>query len=163
MPCISILTAFLNEETNLPVFKDRVLQVLRTCGMTYEIVLIDDHSIDRSQDIAKAWLTEDANVQYLRLARSCGSHAAYSAGLAKCTGDCAVLLAADLQDPPETIPELLQHWNEGFDVVWAARAARQGVPLRTRFCAAVYYWLMRRFALPEMPAEELIFSSWTAG
>jgi dolichol-phosphate mannosyltransferase len=147
------LTAFLNEESNLPVFKERVLHVLRTCGVTYEIVLIDDHSTDKSQDIAKAWLAEDANVQYLRLARSCGSHAAYAAGLAKCTGDCAILLAADLQDPPETIPELLRHWNKGFDVVWAARTARQDVPLRTRFCAALYYWLMRRFALPDMPAK----------
>jgi dolichol-phosphate mannosyltransferase len=91
-------------------------------------------------------------VQYLRLSRNCGSHAAFSAGLKHCTGDCAVLLAADLQDPPEAIPALLEQWKAGSDVVWAVRSARAGERWTTKLFAGVYYSLMRRFALPEMPA-----------
>jgi dolichol-phosphate mannosyltransferase len=117
----------------------------------YEIILIDDHSEDNSPTVAREWVVEDPNVHYLRLSRNCGSHAAYSAGLAKCTGDCAVLLAADLQDPPETIPLLLDKWKSGYDVVWAARAGREGESWFTRAFARAYYWLMRRLALKDMP------------
>jgi dolichol-phosphate mannosyltransferase len=152
MPRISILTAFFNEETNLGLFKERVLAALKPLGGDYEVVLIDDHSTDGSPRQAREWVAEGPNVRYVRLSRNCGSHAAYSAGLARCTGDCAVLLAADLQDPPEMIPELLARWREGHDVVWATRTARAAESWRTRLFAGLYYRLMRRFALPEMPA-----------
>jgi polyisoprenyl-phosphate glycosyltransferase len=151
---LSILTAFLNEETNLGVFRERVQAALRPLvGVDYEIVLIDDHSTDGSSSVAKEWVTDDPNVQYVRLSRNCGSHAAYSAGLAKCTGDCAILLAADLQDPPEMIPDLLARWKEGYDVVWATRSGRLAEAWHTKLFASLYYRMMRRFALPEMPAK----------
>ena len=135
MQRLSILTAFLNEAGNLPLFRQRVEAVLGALGIDYEVVLIDDHSQDGSADIARAWAREDPHVQYLRLSRNCGSHAAYSAGLARCTGHCAVLLAADLQDPPEAIPVLLERWRAGHDVVWAARSAREGESRTTRLLA----------------------------
>jgi len=153
MPTVSILTAFLNEESNLPLFRTRVLAALRPLGVDYEIVLIDDHSTDGSRRLAQQWLAEDPHVRYIRLSRNCGSHAAYSAGLAHCVGDCAILLAADLQDPPEMIPELLARWEQGHDVVWATRAARQGESWGTKLFAALYYRMMRRFALPDMPTK----------
>src|SRR5262249_6947848 len=118
-----------------------------------EIVLIDDHSTDDSPKHAREWLASDPRVQYIRLSRNCGSHAAYSAGLSKCTGDAAILPAADLQDPPELIPVLLDRHNQGCDVVWATRVARAGESLSTRLFARLYYGLMRRFALPEMPQK----------
>jgi polyisoprenyl-phosphate glycosyltransferase len=71
-----------------------------------------------------------------RLSHNRGSHAALVAGLAQATGDCAVLLAADLQDPPEILPELLAQWEAGNDVVWAKRRQRPGESRTTRFCAA---------------------------
>jgi dolichol-phosphate mannosyltransferase len=150
---ISILTAFLNEEGNLPVFKERLLATLAGLGVEYEIILIDDHSTDGSPRIARQWVAEGPRVRYIRLSRNCGSHAAYSAGLLQCTGDCAVLLAADLQDPPETVPLLLKEWSAGNAVVWAARAAREGESWLTRATARAYYWLMRRLALKDMPSR----------
>ncbi len=149
---VSILTAFYNEEGNLPVLRERLLAVLRRLDVDYEVVLIDDHSSDQSPGIAKDWMVQDPSVRYLRLSRNSGSHAAYAAGLAQCRGDCAILLAADLQDPPETIPLLLQRWRDGYDVVWATRAARQGESWFTRASARAYYWLMRRLGL-DMPAR----------
>lgn len=153
MKSISVLTAFFNEAGNLPLFRERVLAVLGQLDVDYEIVLIDDHSSDGSPEFARNWVASDPRVTYLRLSRNCGSHAAYSAGLARCTGDCAVLLAADLQDPPESIPRLVEQWRAGNDVVWATRAAREGVSWSDKLFAGVYYSLMRRFALPEMPSK----------
>ncbi len=118
-----------------------------------EVVLVDDHSSDCSPQIAQAWAEQDSRVRYIRLSRNSGSHAAFSAGLRYATGECAVLLAADLQDPPETVPELMHRWREGADVVWAVRLAREGEKWSTKASAAAYYWLMRRFALPDMPAK----------
>lgn len=150
---ITIITAFLNEASNLPLFRERVMNVLRDVGCDYEIILVDDHSSDEGPAIAKAWVRDDACVHYLRLSRSCGSHAAFSAGLMRSSGDCTILLAADLQDPPETIPRLLEEWQSGYDVVWAARQAREGESWRTQFMARLYYQMMRRFALPDMPEQ----------
>ncbi len=151
MPRISIITAFLNEAENLPEFKRRVLAAVSDLPDGYEIVLVDDHSTDRGASFARSWAATEANVQYVRLSRNCGSHAAFSAGLAVCRGDCAVLLAADLQDPPEVIGQLIEQWEQQFDVVWAARAERRGERWSTRLCAAAYYAVMRRLGLPEMP------------
>jgi len=153
MSHLSIITAFFNEADNLPVYKTQLRSILTDSMFEYEIVLVDDHSNDASSVLAREWADEDPNVQYIRLSRNCGSHAAFSAGLANCTGDCAVLLAADLQDPPELIPELLQHWQEGNDVVWAVRAARDGESWSTKLFAGAYYRLMRKVALPEMPSR----------
>jgi polyisoprenyl-phosphate glycosyltransferase len=153
MPRTSVITAFLNEEANLPLFRERVVAILDRLGEACEIVMVDDHSQDSGPAIVKDWLANDRRVRYIRLARTSGSHAAYSAGLAKATGDAVVLLAADLQDPPELIPDLLAKWREGYHVVWASRAQRQGETWLTRRLSNTYYWLMRRLALPQMPAQ----------
>lgn len=150
-PLISIVTAFLNEEANLPLLRQRLAKVLQTVSGDYEIVLIDDHSSDGSAAIAREWAQSDPRVRYIRLSRNCGSHAAFSAGLSACKGDCAILLAADLQDPPETIPELMGQWQQGNKVVWAVRAAREGESWATKLGAGAYYRMMRRIALPQMP------------
>jgi dolichol-phosphate mannosyltransferase len=152
MPRISIITAFFNEAENLPVLRRRLEAVLVGLGVDYQIVLVDDHSGDDSPAYARRWADEDSSVCYLRLARNSGPHAAFSAGLAQARGDCAVLLSADLQDPPETIPQLLAQWKAGHDVVWACREERQGESRATKLFAGVYYRLMRRLALPEMHA-----------
>lgn len=150
---ISVITAFYNEEENLPLWRARVSQALAGLDLDQEIVLVDDHSTDGSQSIAEQWLGEADGVRYLRFSRNCGSYSAFAAGLSKCTGDCAVLLAADLQDPPETIDMLVEQWRAGYDVVWAARSEREGESWSTKLFAGVYYRLMRRFALPEIPAK----------
>jgi dolichol-phosphate mannosyltransferase len=150
---VSIVTAFYNEAQNLPAFRQRITVLLDSLDERGEVVLVDDHSSDSSPEFVKAWATSDTRVRYVRLSRNSGSHAAFSAGLRHATGDCAVLLAADLQDPPETVPLLLERWRDGSDVVWAVRIERQGERWSTKAFANTYYWLMRRFALPDMPAR----------
>ena len=152
-PTISVVTAFYNELQNLPLFRERVTSMFDALQVSGEIVLVDDQSSDGSDAVAKQWASEDRRVKYIRLSRNSGSHAAFSAGLSYATGDCAVLLAADLQDPPETVRELFDRWRDGSDVVWAVRLAREGETRSTKAFAAAYYWVMRRIALPTMPAK----------
>jgi dolichol-phosphate mannosyltransferase len=153
MTKLSIVTAFLNEERSLPRFRERVEALAEQFGGDAQFILVDDHSTDGSPQFARQWAETDPRVCYLRLSRNCGSHVALSAGLQHATGDCAVLLATDLQDPPETVPQLIQRWREGNDVVWAVRAAREGEPWTRKASARVYYWLMRRLALPDVPSK----------
>ena len=152
MPRLSVIVFFLNEARNLPQLKERLLSVLAELDVEPECILVDDHSSDASSQIAKAWMVEQPQSTYIRLSRNCGSHAAIAAGLKHCTGDCAVIMAADLQDPPEVIPELLACWRKGNDVVWACRSQRIGESLATRAAASVYYKIMRSIVLPEMSA-----------
>jgi dolichol-phosphate mannosyltransferase len=153
MTKISVVAPFYNELENLPLFKERVLSALRETGVEVELVLVDDHSTDGGSTLVSSWADDDPRVIHIRLSRNCGSHAACSAGLLHCTGDCAVLMAVDLQDPPESIPELLEHWHQGNDVVWAVRRERKGETWSSKILAGTYYRLMRRFALPEMPIK----------
>ena len=153
IPRISVITAFLNEADNLPAWKQRVEAALSECRETFELVFVDDHSADASTDLVRNWSFADPLIQYVRLSRNCGSHAAFSAGLESCRGDCAILLAADLQDPPEAIPRLLQEWQAGYSVVWAARSERLGESWSTKLFSSAYYFIMQKLALPEMPRQ----------
>jgi len=153
MPRISVITAFLNEEGNLPLFRQRLLEVLDMLGLSWEVLLIDDHSDDDSPRIAREWVGADPRVRYVRMSRTFGSHAAYSAGIERSKGDGVILLAADLQDPPEVIPQLLAEWQKGAHVVWASRAERKGESWMTTALASCYYKLIRKLALPNMPAK----------
>jgi len=150
---LSIVTPFFNEAECLPHFRRRVFDAVAPIGVELELVLVDDHSSDGSSRLARQWAESDPRVVYVRLSRNCGSHAACTAGLSRCTGDAAVVMAADLQDPPEFIVRLVECWRDGVDVVWAVRERREGETQGTRFFAACYYRLMRRLALPNMPQE----------
>jgi dolichol-phosphate mannosyltransferase len=153
---LSIVTPAFNEEANLPEFVQAIEAVgeqLRPSGLDLEIVIVDDHSGDATPAVAQRLLAGHANLRYLRLSRNSGAHAASSAGLQCCSGDAAVIMAADLQDPPEIIPALVRAWKEGNDVVWACRAERIGESWSTLAASRLYYRLMRVLALPQMPAK----------
>lgn len=150
---VSVVVFFYNEAENLPLLEERVAAVVRTHQLNAEIVLVNDSSTDSSQECAIHWLSRVPSGVSVRFSRNFGSHAAVAAGLQHCTGDCAVIMAADLQDPPELIPELLEKCREGYDVVWACRAERLGETWSTKTAAAIYYRVMRWLGLPNMPPK----------
>jgi glycosyltransferase involved in cell wall biosynthesis len=153
---VSIVTPAFNEEQNLPTFLRRayaIVPALEERNAALEVVIVDDHSRDGTPAVVKRAIADYPSVKYVRLSRNCGTHAAISAGLKCCSGDCAVILAADLQDPPEAIPRLLDLRNEGNDVVWACRSGREGESFLTKILSKAYYRVMRRLAMPEMPAK----------
>jgi dolichol-phosphate mannosyltransferase len=117
------------------------------------MIFVDDHSRDGTRRLLWKLAAQDPRVKVLRLSKNFGSHKAFTAGLEHCTGDAAVILAADLQDPPETIPQLVEKWRAGSKVVWAVRGVREGVSLADKLFARFYYGLMRRFAEVQPPRE----------
>jgi len=154
MPKLSIVVAAFNEEGNLPQLYQRVCALdWRALALDLEFVFVDDHSRDGTPRILRDLAGQDPRVKVLRFAKNFGSHKAFTAGLEHATGDAAVILASDLQDPPETIPQLVAKWREGARTVWAVRAEREGISFSDKLFARFYYGLMRRFADVQPPRE----------
>jgi dolichol-phosphate mannosyltransferase len=150
---LSILTPALNEAANLPALYERLVETMRVIGGEWEWVIVDDHSRDETFAVIEALALRDARVRGFRLARNSGSHIAITCGLHQVEGDAAVMMAADLQDPPETLPAMVTKWRQGAQVVWATRSTRPGDRTHAKF-SAIYYWIMRHVVgMKEMPAR----------
>ncbi len=150
---LSILTPAFNEAANLPALYDRLVETMRVIGGDWEWVIVDDHSRDHTFAVIEALALRDARVRGFRLARNSGSHVAITCGLHQVDGDAAVMMAADLQDPPETLTSMVARWRQGAQVVWATRSANPGDRSHKRF-AALYYWVMRHMVgMKEIPAR----------
>jgi dolichol-phosphate mannosyltransferase len=149
---ISVVIPAYNEEANIPMLRQR-LTALFSKSPTYdwEVVIVDDHSGDATPDLIKAWARADPRVRLVRFSRNFGSYVGWNAGLAECTGDAAVLMAADLQDPPELMLEMARKWEEGSDLVWAVRAGREGEKASIKLFSRLFYAVMRKASLPEIP------------
>ena len=150
---LSILTPAFNEAANLPALYERLVETMRAIGGEWEWVVVDDHSRDETFTVIEALALRDARVRGFRLARNSGSHVAIMCGLHQADGDAAVMIAADLQDPPETLATMVGRWRQGAQVVWATRRSQSGDRSHQRF-AALYYWVMRHVVgMKEMPAR----------
>jgi dolichol-phosphate mannosyltransferase len=150
-PVIAIVVPVFNERDNLRPFYDAVIDVMRAQGdCDWEFVFVDDGSTDGSLDIVNSLRGGDDRVRALRFPRNFGSHIAIAAGIDYCHGDAAVIMAADLQDPPALIRDFLSRWRDGFDVVWGARSGRDDGRLRS-WGMSMFYELVRRFAIPSYP------------
>jgi len=150
---LSILTPAFNEATNLDALYARVASATTQLGVEWEWLIVDDHSRDETFAAVQRLAAADPRVRGVRLARNSGSHVAITCGLHLVRGDAAVMMAADLQDPPETLGAMLERWKAGAQVVWAVRRQRPGETSHAGF-AALYYWVMRHVVgMKEMPAN----------
>lgn len=150
---LSIITPAFNEAENLDAMYARLSAAASRAGLDWEWVIVDDHSRDATFDVTRALAARDPRVRGLRLARNSGSHTAIACGLHHVTGDAAVVLAADLQDPPETLAAMLAEWRAGAQVVWAVRRQREGESAPALGFSRVYYFIMRHVVgMKEMPA-----------
>lgn len=116
----------------------------------YELVFVDDGSQDRSYEILLQLAKVDKKIKLVKLSRNFGSHAAILAGLSHCTGDCAMMKAADLQEPSEMILDMFEKWKNGNNVVLAVRSGRQESAVQKWF-SNTYYKIMRKIAIKNMP------------
>src|SRR5687767_8911430 len=150
---LSILTPAFNESENLPSLYTRLVAALDRLGLDWEWVIVDDHSRDDTIGVVERLTVADPRVRGVRLSRNSGSHLAIACGLHHARGEAAVMMAADLQDPPETIAALVAEWRKGAQIVWASRRVQPGEAAHSGF-AALYYWIMRRVVgLTAMPAR----------
>ena len=150
---ISIVTPAFNEAGNLQRLHARIGETMATLGVDWEWIVVDDHSRDDTFAVIQGLSSTDPRIRGVRLARNSGSHVAIACGLRLTSGDAVVMMASDLQDPPETIAAMLERWRRGAQIVWAVRRARPGDQSHARFAAA-YYWIVRHVVgLRNMPAK----------
>lgn len=149
---LSVVIPVFNEEAVLPALIQRLRAFMkRLSPLTVEVILVDDHSRDRSGALLKQASAEDSRFRYVRLAKNSGSHVAILAGMSRAQGACAVFLAADLQDPPELILEMLNLWRSGHHVVWAVREEREGISSVDLFLANTFYRLLNLLGEVNLP------------
>src|SRR6266496_1084574 len=152
-PVYSIIAPVFNEEETLPHFYRRVVDVMEGIGESFELVLINDGSSDgsflRMQDLHQ----RDPRVRVIDFSRNFGHQIAISAGLDHARGRAVIIIDADLQDPPEVIPELIKHWKGGAEVVYAQRSRRKGETRFKLLTAAAFYWLIARITSVNIPHD----------
>ena len=141
---LSIVTPAFDEEANLPALYEELKTTLDTRRIVWEWIVVEDHSLDGTFEVVSSIAAADPRVRGIRLSRNCGAHVALICGLYDARGSAAVVMAADLQDPPEVIPELMDQWRAGVQIVWAARSERQSESGTNPGLSRLYWWLMRK-------------------
>lgn len=145
-----VIPVYFNEENLVPLYEDIREKIINVIDYDYEIIMVDDGSQDRSYEVLKQLRERDHRVKIYRLSRNFGSHAAVLCGLSNATGDCAVVKAADIQEPTEMVLEMVAKWQQGYNVVLAVREDREEGKLQ-KLLANLYYTLIRKTALSNMP------------
>lgn len=152
----SVVVPVYNEEVNIFPLYEALTAAVSDLDVEWEFIFIDDGSRDSTVRCVLDLNEKDPRVKLLRFSRNFGSHAALSAGLKNAEGEAAIILSADLQDPPELISTLLEKWREGYEVVWAVRESRAD-PFTKKFLATLFYRIFRKVALPNYPEEGMDF------
>lgn len=147
-----VIPVYYNEDNLRPLYEDIKKKIIDIIDYKYEIVMVNDGSKDKSYEVMQELAAQDSNIKIISLSRNFGSHAAILCGLSHCTGDCAVVKAADLQEPTELVIEMVESWKRGNNVVLAVREGRDESKSQT-FFANFYYSLVQKTALPNMPDQ----------
>jgi polyisoprenyl-phosphate glycosyltransferase len=152
-PTYSFVIPLFNEEGVLDELRRRLVAVADQLDGPAEFILVDDGSTDRTREVVERLRAGDDRVKLVTLSRNFGHQLAISAGLDFAGGEAVVIMDGDLQDPPEVVPELAERWREGFDVVYAVRAARAGETRFKRGTASLFYRLMAKLTSIEIPLD----------
>lgn len=150
---ISIIIPIYNEEEVLPTSYERIKAVAEDLGDSYELVFVNDGSRDKSLEILKTIAEKDKKAVVLSFSRNFGHQAAVSCGMEHCKGDAAIIIDADLQDPPKVIYEMVEKWKEGYDIVYGKRKTRAGETAFKKFTAFVYYRIVNGLSEFDIPKD----------
>lgn len=145
MKKISIIIPAYNEEESLPYLYERLTKLIdQIKNYEFEILFINDGSKDKTLEMIKEYRKQDTRFSYVNLSRNFGKEVAMIAGLDYAVGDAVVFMDADLQDPPELLPELIKYWEEGYDDVYAKRKTREGETFLKKFTSKMYYKVLQK-------------------
>lgn len=145
MKKITIIIPAYNEEESLPMLIDRIKKIMDSMNKyDFEILFVNDGSKDKTLSIIKKIRENDKRISYVDFSRNFGKEIAMIAGLDYATGDCVIFMDADLQDPPELIPELVKYWEQGYDDVYAKRRSRKGETWLKKFTSKMYYKVLQK-------------------
>ena len=154
---LSIVVPLYNEANILSAFHARLTAVLetlkRTLNISSEIIYVNDGSTDTSAMVLLTLKTQDPRIAIIDLSRNFGKEIALSAGLDHAHGEATIVIDADLQDPPEVIPKLIEQWQQGFDVVFATRISRAGESWVKKGSAQLFYRLLNKISPIQIPVD----------
>lgn len=151
---ISVIIPCYLEEAVIKISYDRISKVMNKLdNYNYELVFINDGSTDNTYNILLDIAKEDSNVKIINFSRNFGHQAAVMAGLRNCTGDNAIIIDADMQDPPEVIPDMLNLWEEGNEVVYGKRKTREGETYFKTFTAKTFYRVLKKLSDIDIPVD----------
>ncbi len=153
IPELSVVVPAFNEEGSLRALHARLTPVLESCAASHEIILVDDGSRDRTLEVMRELADRDPRVRYVSFSRNFGHEVATTAGLDHAVGRAVVLIDADLQDPPELIPTMVERWRAGADVVYAQRRARAGESIFKRATSWLFYRVIDRLSDVTIPHD----------
>ena len=151
---ISIIIPTYNEEESLPFLYEKLNNIMdQMRHYDFEILFVNDGSKDNSLALIKSFRQTDERYNYLDFSRNFGQEIAMAAGLDYMSGDCAIFMDADLQDPPELIPEIVKYWEEGYDDVYARRRKRTGEGILKKFTSKMYYLVLQKMTNVEIQKD----------
>jgi glycosyltransferase involved in cell wall biosynthesis len=152
---ISIIVPFYNEEKGLSTFYNRTIKVLESIEYDYELIYVDNCSQDNSVLLVLDQIKENSKIKYIKMSRNFGPsvEASISAGLENCSGDAAIILYSDLQDPPEVMVQFIKEWEQGFDVVYGRQVKRKGDPVWRNFLVRSYYRIFAFLSDVDLPSN----------
>jgi polyisoprenyl-phosphate glycosyltransferase len=153
VPTYTFVVPIYNEQANIRELYQRTRSVMEKLDGECELILIDDGSRDSSLEMIRDLHRKDSRVQYLSFARNFGHQIAVTAGLQFSQGKAIVVMDADLQDPPEVILDMIEKWQEGYQVIYAQRLSRKEEGSFKRFTAYVFYRILRRLTDVDIPAD----------
>lgn len=151
MPELSVVIPLYNEEQNLGKLNGRLLDVLKALSIPWEIIYVDDGSSDKTLEMIEGLASSNASIKAISLTRNFGHQAALMAGLDHADADAIVTMDGDLQDPPELIPQLVDKWKEGFQVVYARRRNFRHDHFLKRWLSMLFYFTIRTFKMTTAP------------
>lgn len=152
-PTLSIIIPVFNEREVLPLCLQRLNNVIKKLGISTELLFVDDGSQDGSVEYLTEQVSTESPIRIIRLSRNFGKEAALTAGLDKALGEAVIILDADLQDPPELMPQMIEQWRKGSDVVLMQRRSRAGESWFKRTTAHLFYRLLRHLSHSDIPAD----------
>ena len=150
---LSVVVPMRDEAEVCALFFQRLIPVLEGLTERYEVICVNDGSADRTLDCLHAAHVANRRIKIINLTRSFGKDLAITAGIDAANGDAVIPMDADLQDPPELIPQLIAEWHAGHDMVLAVRNDRGVDAFHRRFAAAIFYWIVGRFSEQPIPAD----------
>lgn len=154
MKKVTIIIPAYNEEASLPFLYERIEKLINIIdNYEFEILFVNDGSKDKTIELIKEYREKDSRISYVDFARNFGKETAMIAGLDYATGDCVIFMDADLQDPPELIPEMLKYWEEGYDDVYAQRRSRKGETWLKKFTSKMYYRVLQSLTNVEIQKD----------
>ena len=148
---LSIIVPAYNEEAVLPIFHQQIIEIIKPLNISYEVIYVNDGSRDNTEAIILALQNECPEIAYAKFSRNFGKEAAMTAGFKLCRGESAIMIDADLQDPPTLIPAMLDAWRNGADIVNMKRSERHGEPMWKKVTANMFYHLIGKISEVEIP------------